>query len=280
MYGVLTLSLKITNWCDLNCAHCCECSGANNPTNFMPLTRAEQYISEFQEIPYHIMQHYTISGGEGLAPYQFGNLEYIPTVLSCIYKIGGIPTIKTNGVWGERYNTRTEILKSLAGSAYFGNKLLTLDISVDEFHNNLKGVANIVADVVQSDYLLPAIRICLVGFNTDGTRRNMEKLRTQLDDRELHSEILPNHDWAVYRDDGKGMRVVVDDEQEVHDLGRAKQNNVYTATGNPVGAYVNCLSIDNNYLATLNYLYTEQIAGRKLKDVMNSLLRQIEQNGK
>lgn len=280
MYGVLTLSLKITNWCNLNCAHCCECSGANNPTNFMPLTRAEQYISEFQEVPYHIMQHYTISGGEGLAPYQFGDFDYIPTILSCIYKIDGIPTIKTNGVWGERYNMRVDILKSLANSARTGNKLLTLDISVDEFHNNLKGVANIVADVVQSDYLLPAIRICLVGFNTDGTRNNMAKLRTQLEERELHTEVLPNDDWAVYRDDNKGMRVVVGAETEIYDLGRAKQNNVYTATGDPAGGYVNCLSVDNNNLATLNYLYAEQIAGRNLKCVMDSLMRRAEQNGK
>lgn len=280
MYGVVTLSLKITNWCDLNCAHCCECSGAHNPTNFMPLTRAEQYIGEFQDVPYHIMQHYTISGGEGLAPYQFGNPDYIPTILSCIYKIDGIPTIKTNGVWGEKYNMRAETLKSLAKSAYLGNKLLTLDISVDEFHNNLTGVANIIADVVQSDYLLPAIRICLLGFNTAGTKLAMDNLRQKLEDREIHSETLQNNDWGVYRNDDKGMRVVVGAEHEVHNLGRAKQNNVYTATGDPAGSYVNCLQVDNNNLAILNYLYAEQIAGRNLTNVMNSLVMRMSQDGK
>ena len=272
MYGILTLSLKVTNWCDFNCAHCCECSGRNNPTNFIPLTRIEQYIHEFQEVPFNLSPHYTIGGGESLAPYQFGNSEYIPQVLSCIYKVGGIPTIKTNGVWGKRYDMRSDTLKSLAKSAYMGDKLLTLDISVDEFHNNLDGVANIMTDVVQSDYLLSAIRICLLGFNTPGTQKAMMALRAKLSDREIYCEDLPNGDMGVYCTNNRGMRVIVDDVVDVYDLGRAKDNKVYTVCYNTDATYVNCLQIDNNNLAILNYIYSEQIAGRSLTRVMQSLL--------
>ena len=271
MYGILAFSLKITNWCDLNCVHCCECSGRNNPTNFMPLTKAEQYIGEFQEIPLNLSQHYTIGGGEGLAPYQFGDKDYIPQILSCIYKVDGVPTIKTNGAWGTNANIRSDILKSLANSAYFGNKLLTLDISVDEFHNNLNGVANIITDVVQSHYLLSAIRIALLGFNTDGTKKAMDALRSKLYDREIGWDKLPNGDVGVYASDNIGIRVIVNDDNEIFDFGRAKQNNVYTATGQPTMTYVNCIQVDNNNLAILNYLYCEQIAGRPLPRVFESL---------
>ena len=277
MFGRLALSLKITNWCDLNCAHCCECSGRNNPTNFMPATKAEDYIGEFQEVPFNLAQHYTIGGGEGLAPYQFGDYDYIPQVLSCIYKVDGVPTIKTNGVWGEKANLRSDILKNLAHSAYVGNKLLTLDISVDEFHNNLNGVANIITDVVQSDYLLPAIRIALLGFDTDGTRKAMNQLRSKLADRDVGWDNIPNGDIGVYRSGGNiGMRVIVNDDNAIFDLGRAKQNKVYTATGQPTMTYVNCIQIDNNNLAILNYLYCEQIAGRPLSRVFESLQSKVK----
>lgn len=277
MFGCLALSLKITNWCDLNCTHCCECSGRNNPTNFMPATKAEDYIGEFQEIPFNLAQHYTIGGGEGLAPYQFGDYDYIPQVLSCIYKVDGVPTIKTNGVWGEKANLRSDILKDLAHSAYVDNKLLTLDISVDEFHNNLNGVANIITDVVQSDYLLPAIRIALLGFATDETQKAMNQLRSKLADRNVGWDNLSNGDIGVYRSGGDiGMRVIVNDNNAIFDLGRAKQNKVYTATGQPTMTYVNRIQIDNNNLAILNYLYCEQIAGRPLSRVFESLQSKVK----
>jgi len=277
MFGILTLSLKITNWCDLNCAHCCECSGRNNPTNFMPPTKAEDYIGEFQEIPFNLSKYYTIGGGEGLAPYQFDDYDYIPQVLSCIYKVDGVPTVKTNGVWGEKCNLRSGILKSLANSAYIGNKLLTLDISVDEFHNNLNGVANIITDVVQSDYLLPAIRISLLGFKTPGTQNTMAQLRSKLEDRNVSWDNISNGDIGVYRSGGSvGMRMIVLDDNEIFNLGRAKQNNISTTTNQPTTSYVNCIQVDNNNLAVLNNLYFEQIAGRPLPRVFESLQSKVK----
>ena len=80
MKNIFTLSFKITNWCDLNCAHCCENSGPKRPGRFLPLEKTEKYLNEFKELPYNLSEYVVIGGGEGLSPYLFDNFDYIPNL--------------------------------------------------------------------------------------------------------------------------------------------------------------------------------------------------------
>ncbi len=85
----------------------------------------------------HPYQLITIGGDEALAPYMMGDTKYIPSVLDLTYSYGYIPTIKTNGTWGNNDKLRKNILSDIASRAYKYSKLITLDISVDEFHNSV-----------------------------------------------------------------------------------------------------------------------------------------------
>ena len=274
MSGVFTLSLKITNWCNLNCLHCAENSGCHEPLNFMDLKKFEQYIYEFKKLPFKISEHVLISGGEGLAPYLFGQPDYIPTALRYIQSANFVPTIKTNGVWGKRYDIRMQILKDLAKCAYDSGNLVTLDISVDEFHNNITSVANVIASALSSDDIMYGVRICLVGFYTFKSINALSKLWQELIYRDLYIDFLSDGNWGVYNSRGTGFQVIVDYHNAVFDLGRAKQNNVYTVSGFPKLQNENCLIIDNNDIVTLNHVYSEKIAGRKTQNVIETLVRQ------
>ena len=272
--GVLNFALKITNWCNLNCLHCCENSGCGEPLNFMDLKKFEKYVCEFKEVPFYASEYIVITGGESFAPYLFGQPKYIPEALSCIYKVGGIPTIKTNCLWGKRADVRMNILKDLAKSASLGGKLVTLDVSVDEFHNNTSAVANVIASALSSQNIMCAVRIVLSGFNTEKSATALKKLKQELYARDLEIETLSNGDLGVYNEHGMGFCVPVVFEGDVMDLGRAKQNKVYSALWNPnIQTVVHCFVIDNNDMATLDYLYTEKVAGRKVQTVVESLAR-------
>ena len=273
MYGKFTLAFKITNWCNLNCAHCCANSSPRAQQRLMPLDKIEKYLHEFKELPYNLSEHIVIGGGEGLAPYFFGNLIYIPAVLSKINSVGGVSTIKTNAVWGNDTYTRNLILQDLAMNAHKMQKLVTLDISLDEFHNNIPAVANVFAEILSNEYITMAIRPTLVGFNTPASANALSQLKEELKARHLIVEQTENDDWAVYSESGLGIRVVCDFENEIFDLGRAKKNNVATFHQGATGLHeTNCIQIDNQDTVTLNNYYREKIKGRPLKTVMNSLI--------
>ncbi len=272
MNGIFAFSFKITNWCNLCCAHCCENSGKTNPPNFLPLDKMEQYLGEIQTLPYNISEYIVIGGGEGMAPYFFKNIKYIPRALDLIFKAGKIPTIKTNGTWGASDDKRKLILGTLANAAYSADTLVTLDISVDEFHDNIRAVADLINGVLSNDYIMAGIRPVLVGFNTDGSANALKKLKDELNNRKIGVDELPDGDLGVYNRRGTGIRIPVDYYGAIHNLGRAVENRVYTSTDSPTTPYVNCVQIDNNDNAILNYLYLEPIDGRNLKTVMSRLV--------
>ena len=272
MNGIFAFSFKITNWCNLRCAHCCENSGKTNPPNFMPLDKIERYLGEIRNLPYNISEHIVIGGGEGMAPYFFKNTKYIPSALNLVFRAGKIPTIKTNGTWGASADKRNLILGTLANAAYSADVLITLNISVDEFHNNTMAVADLISGILLNDYIMAAIRPTLNGFNTDGSANALKKLQAELNNRKIGVDELPNGDFGVYNERGTGIRVPVDYLGAIHNLGRAVENCVYTSTNSPTTPYVNCVQIDNNDNMILNYLYSESIDGRNLKTVMSRLV--------
>ena len=275
MNNELYLSLKITNWCNLCCRHCCECSDPNQVPNFIPLEKIDKYLYESRKmfiVPNPLL---CIGGGEAMAPYMYGMSQYIPYALDLVYKYNYIPTIKTNGTWGDNDNLRTNILHGLAKSAYKAQKLVTLDISVDEFHNNHSGVIKIIQETLSNSDLCFAIRICLVGFNTQQSKNTLDLLQYTLQSQGFDIVKTIANDWIISSPNGEnGVYMVNDFAANIYNLGRAKDNNVFTSQSNPNGNDgADCLQLDNNDTAIFNYMYREQIKNRTLNDVLKSIIR-------
>ncbi|MCQ2568291.1 MAG: hypothetical protein MJ163_01685 [Alphaproteobacteria bacterium] len=267
-----SLHLKITNWCNLNCAHCCECSNSAQPLNLLSLEKIEKYLHEIISMPIKPNELISIGGGEVMAPYMHNTPEYIPNLLDIVYKYEFVPTLKTNGTWGEQNKKRTKILSDIAKRAYKSGKLVTLDISVDEFHNNTDGVAKIIRNVVNEYYLCYAIRICLVGFNTPQSAKALLRLKQELSKNGFHIEITPPFgDWIISAPNGTTAVIYTSFTSGIFDIGRAKKNKNYTTTGNRNNTGTDCLQIDNNDIATYNYGYCEPVQNRNLYEVLCSL---------
>ncbi|MBO7509540.1 MAG: hypothetical protein J6T57_04680 [Alphaproteobacteria bacterium] len=278
MNGIFALSLKITNWCDLYCPHCSEDSGRSATFEYMPIDKLEDGISQFQELPLNLSRRITISGGEPMLPYFKKDENYMPAALTLISKADAIPVIKTNGTWGRTYMDRSSILKSLAKNANFVCNPVVLNMPVDEFHNNLSGVANIISDIVFSDYLQNAIYIEVSGFNTIGSVVANARLRTCLKEREISTLDVVNDDIVAYTARGDGIHISVDNVSQIYKLGRAVKNRVYTAEA--VMPYVNKIQIDNDDNVSLNRVVSEKINNRPLVDVMDILIPRLNQRQK
>ncbi len=273
MNPYLSLCLKITNWCNLNCAHCCEYSDSKQPLKFMPLEKIENYLAQSTQMFLPPDQLLCIGGGEAFAPYINGNQTYIPTALDMVAKHNFIPTLKTNGTWGNDNNLRKQILNDLSKSAYKSQKLVTLDISLDEFHNTTNAVAKIIRETLLSQELCMAIRICLVGFKTQQSKTTQNKLQKILSKSGFKIHETHNKDWIIDTPNGNGVYMVNDFNGEIFNLGRAKDTHVYTAITPQNDTYTtNCLQIDNNDMAILNYKYREPINNRHLNEVLYSLM--------
>lgn len=269
----LVISLKITNWCNLHCAHCCERSDSKQPLKFMPLAKMDNYLSQSTKMFLHPDQLITIGGGEAMAPYMTGNTKYIPSALELVYSYGYIPTIKTNGTWGNNDKLRTTILSDISSCAYKYSKLVTLDISVDEFHNNHDGVIKIIYDTLTNQKFCFAIRICLVGFNTEKSAIAQQTLKQKLIQRGISVHQTDRRDWIIELPNGDGVYMYNDFNAPIFNQGRASDNKVFTSTSNPNGTDgFDCLQIDNNDYAIYNYIHREQINNRNLNEVLYSLM--------
>lgn len=272
----IVISFKITNWCNLNCAHCCEFSNCHEKPKFMPLANMDNYLAESRTLPFVTNELVCIGGGEAMAPYIHKNPGYIPDALDLIYSYRYVPTIKTNGTWGTDDNLRKQILSDISAKAYKYDKLVTLDISVDEFHNNTKGVVKIIRDIMLSEELAYSIRFCLVGFDTPASIKALDKIQQELQKIGFKISKTLANDWIIEDSRGNlGLYVCNDFVSKIYNLGRAKQTKVYNSEyDSGLANMVDCLQIDNQDNAILNYLYREKINNRNLNAVYCSLLNQ------
>lgn len=284
----VSLCFKITNWCNLCCDHCCELSGPNAPRELMPLDRMDKLLTEFKQIETpRASDFFVIGGGEAMAPYFFKDKLYIPRALDMIYQADGIPTIKTNATWGRYESLCKPILKDLATVATKHQIVTTLDISIDEFHDNLGATTNIIETLMKNKGIAEAVRIFLVGFDTNASRWQLFKLCKQLNERGIKtiSHFGINDDFFVqYK--GITMQIFGSFNTPIYKMGRAAKTQVFTAE-EPTGlpsieglTLTHCMTVDNTDLATLNYKYQETINGRPLNDVFQSLLTKVYNPGR
>lgn len=271
----VNLALKITDWCNLSCKHCCERCGPKNPYNLMPVTDIEKYVDQFASFNVMVWNMVVITGGETLAPYYMQQGEYIPKVLDILNQYDLCGALKTNAMWGDNLFLRKRILTDLDNIAHKYDRQVALDISVDEYHDNLIPASKIVLDVMDSCSLIDSVPISLVGLNTTASRNVRDKFLNILEQNGVRS-TPPTADGVIYMHKNEKQNVMFWDESGLTRLGRAKDNNLTTAepSGRPTQTG-NCLMITNDSQAILNYKYKTTVGNKTLGQIYNKLLQRI-----
>ena len=268
----VNLALKITNWCNLNCAHCCERSHVNEPFNLMPINKIERYIGEFKDMGIPVWDYVTFTGGETMAPYYIGQHKYIPNIADICAKNDMSACFKTNGMWGNRLMKCDTVLKSLSDVAHKYDRQISLDISIDEYHNNLDAAANIVQQVMKSQYLIDAIIISFIGLNTIESQYTFNEFSNVLRSRGFFVGPLESDGTVLIAKDNKA-NVAFYDIGALSRLGRAADNNLtqYIPGGHIRPDDSNCLEITNNNQAILNYKFSTRTKDKTVGQIYNEL---------
>ena len=131
--------------------------------------------------------------------------------------------------------------------------------------------------VVRSDYLAPAIRITLVGFNDIKSRTEFVNIISALRAKGLIVEFNQNLEFIIAVPNVCAMKVFYDFGVNVSNVGRASDNSLgkYVPDGRPNAIDGHCLQIDNNDTAILNYKHRAHINGRPMNDVLKELLAKV-----
>lgn len=139
------LVFKTTNYCDLQCPHCCECSGPNNPRNFIPANIVCNYLDQAHSDP-SFSNNVVFTGGEIMSAYRFGPADYVPTLLNHSLDLGVGTDIKTNAAW-VRGEHAPKILSDLHNiSVKHKPYALHMSLSLDRYHKDaLENNARLIA---------------------------------------------------------------------------------------------------------------------------------------
>ncbi|MBE6456458.1 MAG: radical SAM protein [Alphaproteobacteria bacterium] len=271
-HNKISFAIKNTNWCNLKCAHCSECSGPHVAPNIMPLDKVEQYIGEFCAMPLPKWEYMVFTGGETMAPYFMKQYEYIPQCLEIAGRAGLAPFIKTNGVWGTDDALRRRILNDCANAAIKNNTMTSMDVSIDEFHNTVPAVARIIQEIVSSEHLARCVRVSISGLDTLKSHAQFNYLIAYLKAHNIH--VFPSGNTFIAARETIGTKILFDFGTPVSQMGRAKQNNIgeVRPDGSSDAVWGNCLQIDNEDVATLNYFHKTPVNGRTVYDVTQELL--------
>lgn len=271
----VNLALKITNWCNLHCAHCCERSSAAAALNLMPIEKIEKYISQFKDMGVPIWEEVVLTGGEAMAPYYKQQSAYIPTVANLLAQNKLSMALKTNGKWGENIFLCNRILNDLSQVAHQHDRQISLDISIDEYHNNLYGAANIVDAIMRNPKFSEAIPVSWCGLNTAASEYTRQKFINMLTQRGM--TVLPmDADGGIVIMTKDNMNVMFYDIGGLSRIGRAKDNNLteFVPRGIP-NQSGHCFEITNNDMAILNYRFKTAIGDRTLGEIYHELKTKV-----
>lgn len=268
------LALKITNWCNLNCAHCCERSHANEPFNLMPIDKIERYICEFKDMGIPVWDYVTFTGGETMAPYYIGQHKYIPMVADICANNDMSACFKTNALWGNKLILSASILKSLADIAHKHDRQISLDISIDEYHDNMNAATNVVNQIMNSQYLSAAIPVSFVGLNTPASQYKYQEFANILRQRGIYVGQMDT-DGSIIMSKGDNLNVMFYENGTLLRLGRAADNNLTQRipSGHTDLTNGDCLEITNTNKAILNYKFTTDAKDKTVGQIYNELLQ-------
>lgn len=269
----VNLALKITNWCNLCCVHCCERSHAKEPFNLMPIDTIEKYISQYKDMGIPVWDYVVFTGGESMAPYFCDQKEYIIKAAEICIKNGMMPTFKTNAKWT---NARAaQILKDLSDVAHRHNHQVALDISIDEYHDNLAPAAAVVNQIMSSKYLSEALPVSFVGLNTAASKIKYQEFVNTLQNLGVFVGPMDKENGFLISK-GTNLNVMFYDIGGLTRLGRAADNNIESAC--PAKGFANadgsdCLLLTNDDRAILNYKHRTDIKDKTVGQVYNELLQ-------
>ena len=272
----VNLALKITNWCNLCCAHCMERSHPKEPFNLMPSAQVEKYIAQYVNMGVPVWDYVVFTGGESMAPYYIGQGKYIRTLAELCAKNNVSPCFKTNAMWGQRLLLCDSVLKDLADVAHKYDRQVLLDISIDEYHDNFLPVANVVSQIMDSQYLIDAIPVSFIGLNTVASQYKFQEFLNILKSRDIFVGVqsAPVDEFMVAK--GDKINAMFYDIGGLTRLGRAADNNIANArtiTGAQHSNGSDCLEITNDNQAILNYKYKTAMDNKNVAQVYDELLQ-------
>lgn len=270
----VNLALKITNWCNLCCAHCCERSHRKEPFNLMPINQVEKHITQYLNMDVPVWDYVVFTGGESMAPYYCGMDTYVPSAAEISIKNNLTPAFKTNAKWDAALAKR--ILKDLADVAHKYNHQISLDISIDEYHDNFLSAANVVNQIMSSQYLIDAIPVSFIGLNTAASQYKIQEFLNILKSRGMFvgATTIPTDEFLVTK--GGKTNVMFYDIGGLSLLGRAADNNLPNARqicGTTHSGSSDCLEITNTNQAILNYKYKTAMDNKTVAQVYDELLQ-------
>ena len=270
----VNLALKITNWCNLCCAHCCERSHRKEPFNLMPINQVEKHITQYVNMDVPVWDYVVFTGGESMAPYYIGQHKYIPMVADICANNDMSACFKTNALWGNKLILSASILKSLADIAHKHDRQISLDISIDEYHDNLNAAANIVNQIMNSQYLSAAIPVSFVGLNTPASQYKYQEFANILRQCGIHVGQMDT-DGSIIMSKGDNLNVMFYENGTLLRLGRAADNNLTQRipSGHTDLTNGDCLEITNTNKAILNYKFTTDAKDKTVGQIYNELLQ-------
>ncbi len=271
----VNLALKITNWCNLCCAHCCERSAPNKPRSVMPVESVRKYVEQYKDMDVPVWDYVTFTGGESMAPCLWGDEKYIPTVADICARNELSATFKTNAKWGEQLFVSNRILKDLADMAHRHDRMIALDISIDEYHDNLNAVSNVINQIMNSQYLSAAILVSVVGLNTPGAQYRYQELVNRLKQFEIFVAPMDS-DGSFIISKGNNTNVMFYEIGGLTKLGRAADNNITNAQPVQDDTFTDnddCLMLTNDNTAVLNHRYKTAVDNKSVKQIYNELLQ-------
>lgn len=272
----VNIAFKITNWCNLCCAHCMERSSIKEPFNLMPIAQIENYIAQYVNMGVPVWDYVVFTGGESMAPYYIGQGKYIRTLAELCAKNNVSPCFKTNAMWGKRLLLCDSVLKDLADVAHKYDRQVLLDISIDEYHDNFLPAANVVSQIMNSQYLIDAIPVSFVGLNTVASQCKFQEFLDVLKSYgiSVDAQTTPADEFMITK--GDKANVMFYDVGGLTRLGRAADNNIVTArpaSGVEHSGGSDCLEITNNNQAILNYKYKTTMDNKTVGEAYNELLQ-------
>ena len=158
------LVFKTTNYCDLQCPHCCECSGPNNPRTYIPAQTIHSYLDQAHADPV-FSNNVVFTGGEIMSAYRFGPADYVPQVLNKSMGLGISTDIKTNAAW-VRSELAPQILSDLNNiSVMHKPYALHISLSLDRYHKGaLENNARLIAGLAE----------CPIFVNVSGFKNHID----------------------------------------------------------------------------------------------------------
>lgn len=230
------LFIKVTNLCNLQCAHCCECSGPNEAPTFIPISDVRTITENFKREK-NTSPNVAISGGEPMMAYKH-KPYYIPQLIKLFAKQNFFYIeLKTNTVWVTQPGADI-IFRDLTEISAKYPKLYTMyHLSFDSFHaNSNKNVSEFIRWYYDNDKL--STKTCIHIFYDNHDRLvdmfiDLAQQHNIMIDFEnnvthafskLHAKKFINKDKYIMFEPYSG----------IENLGRAKQNHIATQSSKTI----------------------------------------------